>query len=329
MGEETMTQPVLGIDVSKQTLDVSIEVRGKLRHQQFANSDEGVRSLLNWLKQDRLGQVHACLEATGPYSMTAALALHDAGHTVSVINPAQIRDFARTKLSRNKTDKVDCGHIRQYGEMFRPPAWQPPSAALRRLCELQTMRAGFVASKIEWSNRAGRCATDAMAAALAQATIVHFEAQIAAVNAAIEETINGDDELRGKRGLLLSINGVGEVLAATILTELPGLAVISDSAQAVAYAGLNPRRFQSGSSVNRPTRISKLGNATLRTALYMLALVAIRHNPAVAALADRLRATGRLAKKQIVVAAIRKRLVLCFGVLKSGKPFDASMAMPC
>lgn len=323
-----MAQSVLGIDVSKQTLDVSIVVRDKPRHQQFANSDEGLRALLGWLAHARVGQVHACLEATGPYSMKAALALHDAGHLVSLINPAQIRDFARTKLGRNKTDKVDCGHIRHFGEMFRPPAWTPPSPALRRLCELQTMRAGFVASKVEWTNRAGSSAGDATASALAQATLAHFEAQIKAVNAAIEATIDGDDELRRKRALLLSINGVGEVLAAAILTELPGPDVISDSGQAVAYAGLNPRRFQSGSSVNQPTRISKIGNGTLRSALFMPAMTAIRHNPAVAALAERLRAQGRLKKKQIVIAAMRKLLVLCFGVLKSGKQFDARMAMP-
>jgi transposase len=323
-----MAQSVLGIDVSKQTLDVSIMVGGKPRHQQFANSDEGLRALLAWLKRCRVSRVHACLEATGPYSMKAALVLHDAGHVVSLINPAQIRDFARTKLGRNKTDKVDCGHIRHYGELFQPPAWTPPSAALRRLCELQTMRAGFVASRVEWSNRLGSSAGDATANALARATFAHFEAQIVAVNAAIKETIDGDDDLRRKRELLLSINGVGEILVAAILTELPEPGVISDSGQAVAYAGLNPRRFQSGTSVNQPTRISKIGNATLRTALYMPALTAIRHNPAVAALAARLRAQKRLKKKQIVIAAMRKLLVLCFGVLKTGKPFDATIAMP-
>lgn len=326
-----MDIPVLGIDVSKETLDVVVLIAGKPLGKQLANTEEGWRALIGWLKHRKLGQVHACMEATGRYSLGAALALHEAGHVVSIINPAQIRDFARTRLGRNKSDKVDAARIREYGALFEPPPWRPPSPALRRLCDLQTMRAGFVASKVEWQNRAGSLGAgslgdDAAARTLAEATIAHFLAQIAAVDRAIAETIDHDDDLRGKRELLLTIRGVGEALAAAVLAELPGTEVITRSAQAVAYAGLNPRRFQSGSSINYPTRISKIGNATLRAALFMPAMVAMRHNPAVAALAQRLRAKGRLTGKQIVVAAMRKLLVICFGALKTGKPFDAALA---
>jgi len=325
--------PTIGIDVSKETLDVSVITGGKPLGKQFANTDQGYGLLIGWLVHRKLGQVHACLEATGRYSLGVALALHAAGHVVSIVNPAQIRDFARTKLGRNKTDKVDAGHIREYGAVFRPPAWRPPSPALRRLCELQTMRAGFLASRIEWQNRAASLDAaslggDAAAGVLAAATIAHFQAQIAAVDQAIAQTIDQDDDLRGKRDLLLSIDGVGQTLAALVLAELPGSDVITTGAQAVAYAGLNPRRFQSGSSVNRPTRISKIGNAVLRAGLFMPAMAAMRHNPAVAALAARLHAKGRLTPKQILIAAMRKLLVICFGVLKSGRPFDATLAMP-
>lgn len=322
-----MTLPKLGIDVSKATLDVNVVIAGKPLGKRFDNTTQGHRALIEWLRHRKLGQVHACLEATGRYSLGIALALHQAGHIVSIINPAQIRDFTRTRLGRNKTDQADALLIRQYAELFAPPAWQPPSPALRRLCELQTMRAGFVAGRVEWQNRAGSLAGDQRADALAAATIAHFTAQIAAVEQAIRDLIDADDDLRRKRDLLLSIDGVGETLAAVILAELPGPDAITSSRQAVAYAGLNPSRFQSGSSVNRPTRISKIGNATLRTALYMPAMVAIRHNKAVAALAARLRAKGELTGKQIVIAAMRKLLVICFGVLKNGRPFDADTAM--
>lgn len=134
-----------------------------------------------------------------------------------------------------------------------------PDALLRQIGQgsrgrfkLQTIRAGFVASKAEWQNRAASVGGDAPASALAHATIAHFVAQIAAVDQAIAQTIDDDDELRGKRDLLLSIDGVGETLAAVILAELPDRAVITSSAQAVAYAGLNPRRLQSGSSNQLP-----------------------------------------------------------------------------
>ncbi len=323
-----MDIPAIGIDVAKETLDVNVVTGGKPIDKQFGNTEQGFVQLIGWLAHRKLGQVHACLEATGRYSLGVALALQAAGHVVSVVNPAQIRDFARTRLGRNKSDKADAGHIREYGALFRPPAWRPPSPALRRLCELQTMRAGFMASRIEWQNRAGSLGGDAAAGALAEATIAHFAAQIAAVDQAITETIDNDDELRGKRDLLLTIDGVGHTLAALVLAELPGPDVIVRSAQAVAYAGLNPRQFQSGTSVNRPTRISKIGNATLRSGLYMPAMVAMRHNRAVAALVARLRAQGRLTPKQVLVAAMRKLLVICFGVLKTGRPFDATRAMP-
>lgn len=323
-----MTQPKLGIDVAKDALDVNVVIAGKPFAKRFDNTAEGCRALIGWLRHRKLGQVHACLEATGRYSLGIALALHGAGHIVSIVNPAQIRDFARTRLGRNKTDQVDAAFIRQYAELFAPPAWQPPSPALRRLCELQTMRAGFVAGRVEWQNRAASLAGDPAGDALAAATIAHFTAQIAAVEQAIGDVIDGDDDLRRKRDLLLSIDGVGETLAAVILAELPGPEAVASSRQAVAYAGLNPSRYQSGASINRPTRISKVGNATLRTALFMPAMVAIRHNKAVAALAARLRAQGRLSGKQIVVAAMRKLLVICFGVLRTGQPFDPAKAQP-
>ena len=136
-------------------------------------------------------------------------------------------------------------------------------------------------------------------------------------------------DLRSKRDLLLSISGVGETLAGVVLAELPGPDVLHSSAEVVAYAGLNPRQHQSGTSVDRATRISKIGNAVLRAALYMPALSAMRYNPAIVALVTRLKSRGRLKPKQIVVAAMRKLLVLCFGVLKTGKPFDPAIAMGC
>ena len=128
---------------------------------------------------------------------------------------------------------------------------------------------------------------------------------------------------------LASVALVGEALAGVVLTELPGPDVLRSSAEVVAYAGLNPRRHQSGTSIDRVTRISKIGNAVLRAALYMPAMSAMRYNPAIVALATRLKSQGRLKPMQIVVAAMRKLLVLCFGVLKTGKRFDPALAMGC
>src|SRR3977135_3140661 len=317
-----MTDAVLGIDVSKNTFDASLGAGTKARSKSFANSPDGWHQLIAWLGEHKIGQVHACLEATGRHGLGISLALHEAGHVVSIVTPAKIRNFARTKLGRNKPDQVDAVHIREYAELFKPRPWTPPSPAMRRLCELQTIRAGTVAGLTEWKNRRGSGMADDLALSLVETTIQHFTSQLKVVDQAIAETIDNDLELSAKRDLLVSINGVGEALA-----ELPGPDILGCSAAVAAYAGLNPQQNQSGISVSRPVRISKIGNAVLRAALSMAAVSAMRYNPAVVALVDRLKAQGRLKGKQIVIAAMRKLLVLCFGVLKTGKEFDPAMVM--
>ena len=323
-----MSNAIVGIDVSKETLDANCARGERKQSKTFTNDADGWKQILSWLKAMGAGEAHVCMEATGRHSLGVALALHDAGHIVSVVNPAQIRDFARTRLGRNKTDKADAILIREYAGLFKPEPWAPPSPAMRRLCELQTVRAGIVNNRAEWKNRIGSGLGDGTATSLAAATIAHFTAQLEAIDKAIRETIDQDDELRGRRDLLLTVAGVGETLAASLLVEMPDPGVLRRSGEMVAYAGLNPRHHRSGTSIDRPTRISKVGNAALRSSLSMPSLSAMRYNPAVAALVARLKNAGRLKPKQIVVAAMRKLLVICFGVLKTGKPFDPAMAMP-
>ena len=136
--------------MSKKTLDTNCARGQRKQARIFDNSPDGWKGVLSWLKAMGSKQAHICMEATGRHSLGVALALYDAGHVVSVVNPAQIRDFARTKLGRNKTDKVDDALIREYTELFSPQPWMPPSPAMRRSCELQTVRAGLVANRAEW-----------------------------------------------------------------------------------------------------------------------------------------------------------------------------------
>jgi transposase len=323
-----VSDSIVGIDVSKETLDANCARGQRKQAKIFANSPDGWKLVLSWLKAMGGKQAHVCMEATGRHSLGVALALYDAGHAVSVVNPTQIRDFARTKLGRNKTDKVDAALIRDYAALFNPAPWTPPSPAMRRLCELHTVRAGIIGNRTEWKNRLGSGLGDSTATGLAAMTIEHFTHQLETIDRAIGETIDQDAALRGRRDLLLSVSGVGETLAALLLVEMPSPEVLRRSGEMVAYAGLNPSHHRSGSSIDRPTRISKIGNATLRSSLYMPALSAMRFNPAVAALVARLKEAGRLKPKQIVAATMRKLLVICFGVLKTGKPFDPAIAMP-
>ena len=262
-----------------------------------------------------------------------ALALHDAASCGQrVINPAQIRDFARTKLGRNKTDKVDAHLIREYAEdcSSRDPGHRHPP----RCGGCANSRPCARASSI--TGHSGRTASAAASATASRPAWPprrsrHFTtAQIEAVDNAIRETIGQDDELRRRCNLLLSVVGVVETLAASLLVEMPAPEVLRRSGEIAVDAGLNPSHHRSGTSIDRPKRVSpRSAMPTLRSSLYMPALSAMRyqstHRRARRAPEER---TGRLRPKQIVVAAMRKLLVICFGVLKTGKPFDAATAIP-
>jgi transposase len=194
-----VSDSIVGIDVSKETLDANCARGQRKQAKIFANSPDGWKLVLSWLKAMGGKQAHVCMEATGRHSLGVALALYDAGHVVSVVNPTQIRDFARTKLGRNKTDKVDAILIRDYAALFNPAPWTPPSPAMRRLCELQTVRAGIVGSRTEWKNRLASGLADSTATGLAAMTIEHFTHQLETVDRAIAETIDRDATLRGRR----------------------------------------------------------------------------------------------------------------------------------
>jgi transposase len=137
-----MTQPALGIDISKLKFNVCLINReGKLRHKLFSNTAAGFEQLKEWLSKQRVERVHACLEATGTYGDSLALFLHQAGHTVSVINPAAVKAFAQSRLSRTKTDRVDAELIARFCLAQEPVAWTPLpqevrelQALVRRLC---------------------------------------------------------------------------------------------------------------------------------------------------------------------------------------------------
>src|SRR3954452_23235176 len=143
----------LGIDIAKQKFDVALSWNTRRRAKVFRNDAEGWQALLRWLTDLGVGPVHACLEATGRYGEGLALHLHNAGHRVSVVNPAQIKHFGRVKLGRNKTDRADAALICDYCGLFEPAAWTPPPAALRELRDLVRTREALNVSRVEWVNR--------------------------------------------------------------------------------------------------------------------------------------------------------------------------------
>ncbi len=319
---DNMTLPVLGIDVSKKTFHAALlRAEGRTRQREFANNAAGFARLGSWLHRQEAACVHACLEATGSYGEQLARFLHQAGHRVSVVNPRQIRAFAESKLARNKTDPLDAVLIAGFCQAQQPAAWSPPppeiaelEALVRRLDALEQIRQQE-ANRLE------------VARAVVRPSIAeHLEflgQQIGKTQQAIHDHIDSHPDLRARHDLLVSIPGIAAKTAAKLLAEIPQLEQFSQARQVAAFAGLNPRQWSSGSSVRGRSRLSKIGSPRIRKALYMPALVALRHNPLIRGLARRLALRGKL-PMVIVGAAMRKLLYLAYGVLKSGKPCDPS-----
>jgi transposase len=317
-----MTEAVLGIDIAKDKIDVVLLVSGRHRRKTFANSRSGHAHLLQWLRDKGVAVSHACMEATGRYWEALALQLHDAGHRVSVVNPCQVKNFARSKLTRNKTDRVDADLVAEFCLLLKPLCWSPPSTAKRDLRDLVRVRDGLLASLIEYRNRLGEGTLYGPASAALGRIIDALQDELVGIERAISEQTASCPALATEMALLTSIPGIGVITAAGILVETPDMTLFRTAKQVAAYAGLSPRNRQSGSSILGPGRLVRTGNANLRSLLYLPALTALRFNPVIKAFADNLRSKARLAPKQIVAAAMRKLLHLCFGVLKNATPFN-------
>jgi transposase len=316
----------LGIDIAKATFDVALDGVAR-RHGHFANTPAGYAALQRWLDHQQVGPVWAVMEATGSYGEALADWLHQAGHRVSVVNPARVKAYGQSRLRRAKTDRLDAALIRDFGCSQRPPLWTPPPAALQELRALVRRLADLQQMQQQERNRLAVGQRSAVVRADLQAQLAALVGRIGQLRRHIETLLQTQPELAAPYRLLRSIAGIGPLTAARLLAELPPIHHFTSPKQLVAYAGLSPAIYQSGTSVHRRARISKQGNSVLRAQLYMPALVALRHNPVMQALQQRLQQAGK-AKMVIVVAAMRKLLHLVYGVLKSGRPFDPAIALP-
>ncbi len=321
-----MTQSALGIDIAKEKFNVClVNASDKLKHKVFPNTEAGFEQLSVWLLKFGITRVHACLEATGTYGQSLALFLHEAGHTVSVINPAAVKAFAQSRLSRTKTDKVDAELIARFCRLQQPPAWTPPAPEVRELQALVRRLESLVEMRVAEENRLSAGVTVASVRASVEELIAHLSEQIKRTEQLIRGHINNHPSLKRQSELLDSIPGIGETTAATLLAEIVDVTQYESARQVAAYAGLVPRERRSGSSVRGRVRLSKIGNARLRKALYFPAITALRCSPFFQAWAEGLRERGKC-KMSVIGAAMRKLVHLAYGVLKSGEPFDPEWA---
>jgi transposase len=314
----------LGIDVSKAKLDCSLLLDKdslRSRSKSVPNTKEGFAALLEWVqRQTQVGpaELLAAMEPTGVYHQALALALYEAGVTVVVVNPAQLREFASGLAVRGKTDAKDSMVLARYATQPQRTPWEPPPLEVRQLQALMSRLEAVQAELQRELNRqdSAQLAGDpeAVQASIAD-SIAFWRAEQDKLQRAIDEHIDRHPGLKQEREYLLSIPAVGEKTANRMLCMLHSRRFVRAS-QAAAFVGLTPIEHQSGSSVRGRPRLSKAGNPRLRAALYMAAVVAIRHNPDVRALYERLLKRGKT-KMSALCAAMRKLVHICFGVLKN------------
>jgi transposase len=317
--EVEMQLPVLGIDIAKQSYQVSLRVGKKIERYEFANQPEHFRELSAWLKQHKVKRCHACLEATNRYWEELAKYLYAQGHVVSVVNPSRIRDYARSKLLRNKTDKLDADLIADFCVTQTPDAWQPLRPEIQELQALMRHWEDLKALHSEVHARLSNGSPSPSVHQMLKEHLIFLDQQIAELKKQIENHIDQHPGLKQQRDLLVSIPGIGDLTAAKLLGE--NIQAFASTRALAAYAGLNPQHRLSGTSIHYRPRLSKIGNPHLRKALYFPAINAKRFNPIIRAFCERLSQADKHTMT-IIGAAMRKLLSLCLGVLKSGIPFD-------
>ncbi len=313
---------ILGIDIAKLKFDVALIVKDKFKSKVFPNTPEGFASLSRWLTQHGVSQLHACMEATGVYWEALAEYLADAGHQVSVVNPAQISAYGKSVLQRGKTDVQDARLIARFCERERPSVWQPEPLEQRQLLllvrQLQHVNDCLYAER----NRIQTAATVVQVSI--QFIIDCLEKESKQLEKRIQDHIDQNPTLKRNQQLLDSIPGVGEKTAPWLLAYLGDGQRFSRGKQAAAFAGLSPHPFESGSSVRGRSKISKTGHADLRRILFMPALATYGRKRAFLPFITRLKESGK-APKSIVVALMRKILTIAQAVLKSQQPFNSEL----
>lgn len=306
----------IGIDVSKARLDVHCRPDGLTFHQ--ANDPHGIAALIARLQPLRPTLV--VLEATGGYEIPAVAALAAVGLPVAVIKPRQARDFAKATGQLAKNDRIDAVVLAHFAEAIRPQPRPLPDAEVRSLDALLTRRRQLLEMLTMERNRLGTCTDPAVRTDL-EAHLAWLSERLLRSEKELKEVVRASPVWREKDDLLQSIKGVGPVASRTLLAALPELGTVTNK-EAAALAGLAP--YDDDSGQRRGVRHVRGGRADVRAVLYMAALAAVRHNPALGAFHDRLRQRGKKTKV-ILTAVARKLVVVANAVLRSGLPWNPEM----
>ncbi|HET7605305.1 MAG TPA: IS110 family transposase [Sphingomicrobium sp.] len=305
-----MDKKVVGIDVSKATLDIALLPAGELL--QFANDADGIDAL-----RAKLGSSDGLvvMEATGGYETSVATALVGAGFRVAVVNPRQIRDFAKATGRLAKNDRIDAQVIAAFGAAIEPEIVRLPDEDARELEALLVRRRQLVAMRVQEVNRLGL--TQGLMRKNIKAHIDWLDKQIDRLDIDLTAALRSSPAWRAKDELLRSFKGVGRITSGTLLVALPELGQLDRRAIA-ALVGLAP--FNRDSGVMRGRRSIYGGRSQVRTLLYMAATTAIRSNPVIRAFYEQLKARGK-PHKVAMVACMRKMLTILNAMVRQSTPW--------
>jgi transposase len=305
----------VGVDVSKDRLDVHLLPSEEAFH--VERTSAGVAALAERLAPLRPALV--AMEATGGFETLVAAGLASAGLPLAVVNPRQIRAFAQAVGKRAKTDPLDAQVIARFAQAVQPEPRPVADEAARALGELVARRRQLVEMMTAERNRR-RSLTRPKLIKGVDRLLFALQLELTALEQDIDQTIRGSPVWRDAEDLLTSVPGVGDKIARTLLAELPELGRL-DRRQIAALAGLAPYNRDSGRFKGQ-RRIGG-GRAPVRTALYMAALVAVRHNPVLKPFAQRLKAAGK-SPKQAIIAVARKLLTILNAMLRDKRPWQTA-----
>lgn len=303
----------IGVDVAKAKLDIATGVDGPVRT--IANQASEIKAMINELPKPKSALL--VVEATGGYEKLLVVELVQAGHIVSVVNPRQVRDFAKALGILAKTDKIDAKVIARFGQQVRPRAYVKTHEKQDELDQLVTRRRQLIALRTSEKNRQQQADSKAVAKSITR-TLDHLRKDIRRIDEAIRKLVQSDDQWKDRAELLESTPGVGEVTSTTLIAELPELGDLNRQ-QISALVGVAPFNCESGKM--RGKRMIFGGRKSVRDVLYMAAMSAMQFNPKIKTFSDRLKGQGK-PHKVIVTACMRKLLVILNTMVKENKPWE-------
>lgn len=328
-------QLFVGVDIAATSFAASWMLKASVRERAvtFAQTPEGFADFQERLRSMAVAPANTLvvLEATGSYWVALAVNLHTARFAVSVVNPAQVHNFARSLPRRAKTDALDAQVLVQFACERQPTLWTPPPEVYHELRQRLVARDGVLEMRQQARNQRHALlhwpvVVESVREHLDQ-LITEFDAHLQALDAEIAQCLTDGAWAESAR-LLLSINGIGMVTTAWLLVGTLNFEGCASAEAAAAYAGLVPLAHESGTSVRGRALIGHGGHGRLRRALYLATLTAARFNPAIKAHYERLRAAGK-PMKVARCAAARKLMHIAYAVVTKRQPFDANYHQRC